>query len=96
MRLPTGQKEMNEMPRLRLARTTDKDALRALLPAASAQNARLEIVFGNGSRHPIGSPFDESTLEWLIETTQPGSDARLELVLPNVRSGRDAGRPRAK
>ncbi len=71
--------------RLRIARTDDQAALRALLSSRDTRNARLELIFGDGTRHTIGRGLIDSTLPWLVGVTQPGSGARLELVFSHPR-----------
>ena len=74
--------------RLRIARTADQASLRAMLSSEDTQQARLELILGDGTRHPIARGLSDGALNWLVAVTQPGSDARLELIFSNTNGGK--------
>lgn len=63
--------------RIRVARTTDAAALRALMQQTAG--AGLVLVMADGSRSRMRRVPDESTLQFLIHAMRAG--ARIEIVL---------------
>lgn len=76
-----GRKE-----RVRIARTADVAALRAVV--RQVRGAKLYLVSGTGGRRvQIGRTVDESTLQLLVEAIRCGG--RLELVLDRTQARRE-------
>jgi len=80
--------------RVRLARTSDPDDLRAIL-GAQAETTRLELVFADGTRCGIAKCMDAAALCSLIGATKVGRGARLELVIAEMAKASITPRPLA-
>ena len=71
---------MIEPERIRLAQGMNVAGLSAIFSSTKRGNARIELVFNDDSRLPVGRTADTAAMRQLARLTRPGAAARLELV----------------